>query len=48
MIRKAIYKNNGKEWKCGYVKNNAIAGYPHIHFYSNVEFLEFLLDVKRD
>lgn len=43
-----IYKNNGKEWKCGYMKNNAIAGYPHIHFYSNVEFLEFLLDVKRD
>ena len=43
-----IYKNNGKEWNCGYVKNNAIAGYPHIHFYSNVEFFEFLLDVKRD
>ena len=43
-----IYKNNGKEWNCGYVKNNAIAGYPHIHFYSNVVFLEFLLDVKKD
>ena len=22
--------------------------YTHLHFYSNVEFLEFLLDVKRD
>ena len=28
------------------MKNDAIAGYPDIHFYSNVEFLEFLLDEK--
>lgn len=30
-------------WKGGLMKNNVIAGYPHIHFYSNLDFLkEFL------
>ncbi|WIV11812.1 cobyrinate a,c-diamide synthase [Proteiniborus sp. MB09-C3] len=32
------------EWKCGLVKNNVVAGYPHIHFYSNLEFLEEFLN----
>jgi cobyrinic acid a,c-diamide synthase len=33
-------RNSGKEsvWNCGYSKFNLIAGYPHIHFYSNLEF----------
>lgn len=29
-------------WKCGFMKNNTIAGYPHIHFYSNPEFFKSL------
>ncbi|KOA19760.1 cobyrinic acid A,C-diamide synthase [Clostridium homopropionicum DSM 5847] len=32
-----------KQWKCGYVKNNVIAAYAHIHFYSNMEFFNNLL-----
>lgn len=32
------------EWECGLVKNNVVAGYPHIHFYSNLEFLEEFLN----
>lgn len=32
------------EWKCGLVKNNVVAGYPHIHFYSNIGFLEEFLN----
>ncbi len=29
-------------WKCGFMKKNTIAGYPHIHFYSNPEFFKSL------
>ncbi len=35
----------GKIWHCGYVKANTLAGYPHIHFYSNPQFLLALLGV---
>jgi cobyrinic acid a,c-diamide synthase len=38
-----ISKKN-KNWSCGYWENNTLAGYPHIHFYSNPLFLEKLLD----
>ncbi|MEJ6950414.1 cobyrinate a,c-diamide synthase [Natronospora cellulosivora (SeqCode)] len=38
-----VYKSrNGsieKEWRCGLKKINTLAAYPHIHFYSNPEFL---------
>lgn len=27
-----------KEWDCGFTKDNGVAGYPHLHFYSNIEF----------
>lgn len=33
-----------KKWKCGINKKNTLAGYPHIHFYSNIDFLYYLLD----
>lgn len=26
-----------KEWECGYLKGRGVAGYPHLHFYSNIE-----------
>ena len=32
-----------KKWMEGYTKNNVIAGYPHIHFYSNLKFLKSIL-----
>ena len=40
-----IRKEDGREWKCGYMKNNALAGYPHIAFYSEPEFFKFLFDI---
>ena len=40
----SIKKENGREWECGYKKNNTLAGYPHIAFYSEPEFLKFLLE----
>jgi len=27
-----------RTWNCGYIRNNVLAGYPHIHFYSNPGF----------
>ena len=28
----------GKEWKCIIAKENIFAGYPHLHFWSNIDF----------
>ena len=38
-----IKKEDGREWECGYRKKNTLAGYPHIAFYSEPEFLKYLL-----
>ena len=38
-----IRKEDGREWECGYRKKNTLAGYPHIAFYSEPEFLRDLL-----
>jgi cobyrinic acid a,c-diamide synthase len=38
-----IQKPGGdRRWRCGFMKENTIAGYPHIHFYSNLEFFKSL------
>lgn len=31
-------------WECGLNRKNVLAGYPHVHFYSNPKFLMYLLD----
>ncbi len=35
-----VSKHDGRSWDCGVIKNSVIAGYPHINFYSNLEFFE--------
>ncbi|MGL4607546.1 MAG: cobyrinate a,c-diamide synthase [Eubacteriaceae bacterium] len=44
-----VYKLSKKEksWDCGYQKKNTLGGYPHIHFYSQPQFLETLLEVAK-
>lgn len=32
-----------KKWQCGYIKNNVIASYAHLHFYGNMEFFNGLI-----
>jgi cobyrinic acid a,c-diamide synthase len=32
------YGDETESWKCGYKTHNVLAGYPHIHFWSNPEF----------
>ena len=37
-------KNDGRKWYCGYKKKSALAGYPHISFFSNIEFFKYLVE----
>ncbi len=37
-------KKKKKEWTGGFYKKNTLAGYSHLHFYSNMGVLEFLLE----
>ena len=39
-----ITKNDGRIWNCGYRKNSVLAGYPHIMFYSNIDFFRFIIE----
>ena len=38
-----VITKNSRTWTCGYRRKNVLAGYPHIHFYSNPLFLKALL-----
>jgi cobyrinic acid a,c-diamide synthase len=29
-------KSNGKSWNAGYCENRVFAGYPHIHFWADI------------
>lgn len=43
-----VKKSDGREWLCGYKNKNLIAGYPHLHFFKNLEILKQILEgVKR-
>lgn len=36
-------KNNGRNWMTGYSENNIHAGYPHVHFWSDVKLADKFL-----
>ncbi|MDT8717360.1 cobyrinate a,c-diamide synthase [Clostridium sp. 19966] len=36
-----------KQWQCGYIKNNMIAAYAHVHFYGNIEFFNSLIKLAK-
>lgn len=36
-------KPNGKEWACVFKEKNCRAGYPHIHFFKSLKYLEEIL-----
>jgi cobyrinic acid a,c-diamide synthase len=40
-----ISKLNGNSWKCGYKSKNLLAGYPHINFYTNIEFFKWIFGI---
>lgn len=41
-VTKESWSGDTLKWNCGYKKKNTIAGYPHIHFFGNIEFLRWL------
>ena len=45
-LEKTQYNGKIIKWKCGYFKNNTLAGYAHINFLGNIEFLKALVNVK--
>jgi cobyrinic acid a,c-diamide synthase len=38
------FSNPKEAWNGGYIYKNVLAGYPHVHFYSNFEFANFLIN----
>lgn len=42
-LAKNSYDGSIKNWNCGYVKNNTLGAYGHIHFFGNINFLKELL-----
>lgn len=42
-VNKTTYTGDRISWNCGYKKKNTLAGYPHIHFFGNIEFIKELL-----
>lgn len=45
-VEKQGYDGELLKWNCGYFKNNTLGGYPHIHFFGNLEFLMNLISLN--
>lgn len=43
-VSKTSYTGEKINWNCGYKKKNTLAGYPHVHFFGNMEFIKYLLN----
>ncbi|WP_315079050.1 cobyrinate a,c-diamide synthase [uncultured Clostridium sp.] len=43
-IEKTQYDGEKITWKCGYLKNNTLAGYAHINFLGNIKLLECIIN----
>ena len=43
-VEKFKYNGDKISWNCGYMKKNTLAGYPHVHFFGNMDFLKCLLN----
>ena len=42
-----VSKMDGREWLCGYKNKNLIAGYPHLHFFKNIDIITNILEGVR-
>ncbi|WP_411681615.1 cobyrinate a,c-diamide synthase [Clostridium thailandense] len=43
-LTKETYDGSLKMWNCGYIKNNTLGAYGHVHFFGNVQMVKNLLD----
>ncbi|NLM22426.1 MAG: cobyrinate a,c-diamide synthase [Peptococcaceae bacterium] len=44
---RAVKPISGKSWNCIHSKENVVAGYPHLHFWSNIDFAYAFLEKCR-
>lgn len=44
VLAKEVYDGSLKVWNCGYVKNNTLGAYGHVHFFGNIQMVKNLLD----
>lgn len=42
-VEKLKYNGDKISWNCGYMKKNTLAGYPHVHFFGNIDFLKYII-----
>lgn len=42
-VAKKQYDGETLKWNCGYMKNNTLAGYAHVNFLGNIDFIKALL-----
>ncbi|MDO5517975.1 MAG: cobyrinate a,c-diamide synthase [Clostridium sp.] len=42
-VTKKQYDGETLKWNCGYVKNNTLAGYAHVNFLGNIDFIKEIL-----
>lgn len=42
-VEKIKYNGDKISWNCGYMKKNTLAGYPHVHFFGNIDFLKYII-----
>lgn len=47
-VVKEAYDGEIRKWNCGYVKNNTLAAYAHIHFLGNIEWIEEILNTAKN
>ena len=45
-VEKVGYLGESKVWTCGFKKFNTLAGYPHVHFFGNMDFLNYIINGK--
>lgn len=46
LLTKEMYDGELKSWNCGYVKNNTLGAYGHVHFFGNIDILKNLLNLN--
>lgn len=46
LLTKEMYDGELKNWNCGYVKNNTLGAYGHVHFFGNIDILKNLLNLN--
>lgn len=44
-IEKTLYNGDITKWKCGYFKNNTLAGYAHLNFLGNIKLFKELVNI---